>query len=99
MPVSLPPLSKRHLLTGSLHANAGLLAEHLVSTLPDAEVDSGRFVLLSDLHINANPGYVEGGVNVTDSFCQVRAEILALKPQPAAILICGDIAHHWGKEA
>jgi 3',5'-cyclic-AMP phosphodiesterase len=62
-------------------------------------VDLNRFVLLSDLHIDADPAHVEGGVNMTDSFTRVRDELLALDPRPAAVLVCGDCAHHWGKEA
>lgn len=99
MPISFPPLCRRQLLTGSLHPAAGLLAGHLVSPHCNAEVDPSRFVLLSDLHIDADPNHVERGVNMRDNFLGIREELLTLSPQPAAILICGDCAHHWGKEA
>jgi predicted phosphodiesterase len=62
-------------------------------------VDLNRFILLSDLHIDADAEHVEGGVNMTDSFSRVRDALLSLTPRPAAVLVCGDCAHHHGKDA
>lgn len=84
-------------MTGSMHPAAGLLAGHAVSPEVNPEVDPSRFVLLSDLHIDADLACVERGVNICDNFLRVREDLLALHPQPAAILICGDCAHHFGR--
>src|SRR5690349_15273546 len=74
MPITLPPLrslpaiSRRRFLAGSLAAGAGLLlrrpllaADETVQSVP---VDPHRFALLSDTHIAADPKVAARGVNM-----------------------------------
>jgi len=97
MPITLPPLSRRRFLAGSLAAGAGLLLRHpLLGAADIPAADPHRFALLSDLHIAANPAVVARGVNMFNNLKQACGEVLALHPRPAAVIVDGDLAYLKG---
>lgn len=93
MPVSLPLLSRRRFLSGSLAAGAGLLAGR---RLEAAAVDAHRVALLSDPHISGKRNEVARGVNMAAHLEQVAGEVLAAESRPAVALVAGDCAFNVG---
>jgi 3',5'-cyclic AMP phosphodiesterase CpdA len=59
--------------------------------------DQNRLALLSDTHINADPGRTFWGTNMAANLRQVCREVLGLGGLPAAVLINGDLAHLKGR--
>src|SRR3954469_15864977 len=97
MPITLPPLSRRRFLAGSLSAGAGLLLRTSWLGAADAPAtDPHRFALLSDLHIAADPALVARGVNMFNNLKQACGEVIALEPRPAAVIVDGDLAYLKG---
>jgi 3',5'-cyclic AMP phosphodiesterase CpdA len=92
MPYTLPPLSRRRFLQGSLVAAAGLA---LAPVLRAAEATSNpdRLLLLSDVHIAANPELVVRNVRMFDHLKQAVEEVLASDLHPSAGFINGDLAY------
>ncbi|HEX4000360.1 MAG TPA: metallophosphoesterase [Pirellulales bacterium] len=95
MPIHLPPLNRRKFIIGGAAGAAGVLT---VGFSPAAEPrrDPHLFALLSDAHIAANPKERNRGVNMTDNFRRVAAEVAALEVRPAAAFLNGDCAYHLG---
>jgi hypothetical protein len=93
MPISLPPLSRRHFLAGS----AALLAagRSLAEEAPKA--DPHRFVLMADTHIPNAPDVMRETTNMHDNLVSVAKSILALEERPSAALLLGDCAYLDGK--
>jgi len=96
MPVTLPPISRRRFIAGSLAAGAAAALGPSWSFAAEAAADPHRIALLSDIHIDANRAFAKAQTNVWDNLQQASNEILALTPQPAAVLINGDLTHHQG---
>ncbi|MGA2031588.1 MAG: metallophosphoesterase [Thermoguttaceae bacterium] len=98
MPIHIPPISRRRFLAGSLAAGAGCLFSPL---LPASEVavDPNRWALLADIHIWQQRHGVHGGVKPADNLAQAVAEIVALRPRPAGMIVAGDCAFHEGRAA
>ena len=91
MPVSLPSLSRRRFLIGSLAA-AGSLS--LGSRLRGAEVETSpdRFVLFSDTHIAGDREAVSRGTKMFTNLAQACREVQELSPKPTAVFVDGDLA-------
>lgn len=96
MPIHLPPISRRHFLTRSLTAGAGLALGPSLFAAP-RKTDEHCWALISDIHIAADPAKLGRGVNMTDHFKVVVKEILALDTQPGNTLINGDLAFNTGE--
>lgn len=96
MPISLPPLSRRQFLAGSLAAAAGVLNGRAFAA--ERSVDPHRFALLSDTHIPARPNAVHRGTDMTANLQQVGRELLSLPQRPSAVLVSGDCALSTGRE-
>lgn len=97
MPISMPPISRRRFLAGSLAAGMGMLAgcSHLGRRAGD--VDANRFALLSDTHLPADKTYVhKDGTAPWTNFQKASAEIRGLTTRPAAVLVSGDCARIHG---
>jgi predicted phosphodiesterase len=98
MPITLPPISRRRFLGSSLAgaAAAALLPQWLRAA--DAAIDPHRFVLISDMHIDADRTFAKSETNVWQNLNQAVAEIMATTTatRPAAVLINGDLSHHQG---
>jgi predicted phosphodiesterase len=96
MPITLPPISRRRFLTGSLAAGAALLVPQWLSAA-DADADPHRIALLSDTHIHQDPKSIhKTNVNPYENLSRACAEIVALDARPAAVLHGGDLANHAG---
>lgn len=97
MPIYLPPVSRRHFLTRSLAAGAGLVfgPDLFAST---RRTDSASWALLSDVHIAADRAQVARGVNMADHLATVAQELVALPQRPAAVIISGDCAFNRGEK-
>ena len=96
MPISLPPLSRRNFLRGTLAAGAGLVL-NCSGFGADGDSDPHRFFLLSDIHIAADKTKAERGTVMFDNMKQVCGELLAEKTKAAAVIINGDCAYHTGE--
>jgi len=99
MPITLPPISRRRFLAGSLAVGAGLLLDRRGLTQTRRAIDPNRIALLSDVHINAKPTFVVGDTNMADNLTSAVNAIAALDPLPGAVIINGDCAHITGSLA
>ncbi len=94
MPITLPPLSRRHFLTTAVAGAATCLTR--ASWGADPLCDANRFALLSDMHIAGDRAKVARGVNMCDNLKSVVDEIMAAQPAPAGVLVSGDLAFNNG---
>src|SRR5436190_18018772 len=90
MPFTLPPISRRRFLQGSLAAAAGLA---LAPAIRAAENDPDRLLLLSALHIAADRKLNSRNANMFDHLKQAIGEVLASDLHPSACFINGDLAY------
>jgi Icc protein len=100
MPITLPPISRRRFLAGSLAAGAGVLAGPRLwaaDGTTDVAIDADRFALLSDTHVSGNRDHVERGANMFEHARRVVDQLVALDPRPAAVTINGDCAFLHGE--
>ncbi len=108
MPITLPPVSRRRFLAGSLAAAASTAvgkrasnATGVSSAPPQPSIgrrhDANRFALLSDLHVAADPATVNRGVNPAGNLRRACAGVTALPTMPAAAIVTGDLAMKSGK--
>ena len=95
MPIYLPPVNRREFLRGAA-ATAGVLTLGCATAANGAKSDSHRFALLSDAHVAADAVKIDRGVNMTDNFRRVVAEVLAEETKPAAAFLNGDCAYRYG---
>lgn len=96
MPVHLGPISRRQFLAGSIAAGAALaLRPNLLAAGKRADGDS--WALLSDIHLAADRGTIERGINMTGHFQTVRRELLGLARPPVGLFIAGDCAFNSGE--
>lgn len=96
MPLTLPSLSRRQFLAGSLAAS---LAASRILAAEESQRDPHRFVLLSDTHIPSKPDISVREVNMHDNFVKASKAILELKSAPTATLHLGDCAYLNGQAA
>lgn len=95
MPYTLPPLSRRRFLQGSFAAAAGLALVPIVQAAEQVTAGNpDRLLLLSDVHIAANPELVVRNARMFDHLKQTIEEVLASKLSPAAGFINGDLAYN-----
>jgi len=100
MPITLPPISRRRFVAGSLAAlGAGMLPRAWAFATDTANADPNRLALLSDTHIAADPATLGRKINMTDQLRQVVGEVLKLSPPPANVLLNGDFAFDTGQSA
>src|SRR5688572_22951028 len=96
MPISLPPLSRRRFLAGSLAAGAGWMAARVGWSAED-KIDPHRFALLADTHIAADAELIVRQTNMFKHLQHVVADVAALDARPAAVLVDGDCAYQSGE--
>ena len=95
MPITLPPITRRRFLAGSVAGGTALLLSRFALS-EDRQADPNRIALLSDTHINADRSKRDGKVVMYDHLQQAIEEVKALDPAPAAMLVNGDCAHLHG---
>jgi hypothetical protein len=95
MPISLPPISRRRFLAGSLAGLSTAATTNLLYAAPPAR-DPNRFALFADTHVAGDRTAVSRGTNMTDNFIHVTREVLQCQPRPAGVLVCGDCAYNVG---
>jgi 3',5'-cyclic AMP phosphodiesterase CpdA len=97
MPITLAPISRRKFLAGAASAGAAIMLGSRWLAAAEPQTDPHRLALLSDIHLDADRAAVDRGVVMFDHFEQIRGEVLALDPKPAAAFINGDCAHATGR--
>src|SRR4051794_38014171 len=95
MPLHVDSLSRRRFL--QISAAVGVATFARVGHAAEVAGDPNTFALLADIHIPSSRETAARGVNMAENFDRVRAEIVALKQPPAAVLIDGDCAYLEGK--
>ncbi len=91
MPITLPPISRRRFLGGTLAAGIGVMAG--VPWLRGAETaETDHIALLSDPHIAADRAAVLRETCMAKNLEKVCAEVVALKGRPAFAIVNGDCA-------
>ena len=94
MPITLPPISRRRFLAGSVAAGAAFLAGGWRAARgAEISADPHRFALLSDTHIPGDKAYTHStGAKPWPNIQQVAREVRALSPALAGVFINGDCA-------
>lgn len=90
MPFTLPPVSRRRFVIGSLAAGAAFVVRPLAGA--EAEANPNAVALLSDTHIAGKADVIHGGINMTDHLRQAVAEVVKHPARPSAVLVNGDLA-------
>jgi len=96
MPITLHPISRRRFLAGSVVAGISVAISRY-GFADGASADPHRFALLSDTHIAADRKAHDRGVTMYDHLKQAIGEVAAMSPAPAAMIVNGDCAYHFGK--
>jgi 3',5'-cyclic-AMP phosphodiesterase len=91
MPIHLSPISRRRFLSTALTAGASVLTWRGVLGADTAR-DADRWALLADTHIAADPETVHRGVKMAANLERAVAEVIALDPKPAGVVLNGDAA-------
>jgi 3',5'-cyclic AMP phosphodiesterase CpdA len=94
MPVHLPALSRRRFLHVAAASLGALAAGHAFGG--DDKTDPHRLALLSDTHVGDRLETVARENNMADNLRKVVAEVAALGPKPAAVVLDGDMAYKDG---
>ncbi|MGH7201906.1 MAG: metallophosphoesterase family protein [Planctomycetaceae bacterium] len=97
MPMTLPPISRRRFLAGTLAAGAGWLAGRPVFAADERQRDPHRFALLADTHVPSDHATVVRGACMSENLRRVGGELLTLDERPAAVFIDGDCAYLTGE--
>jgi 3',5'-cyclic AMP phosphodiesterase CpdA len=96
MPITLPPITRRRFLKGSLAVGSGVVAaRHLLAE--ERAHSENRFVLMADAHIAADRDAVVRGAHMANHLKQAAREITELAPRPQAAMINGDCAYLAGE--
>jgi hypothetical protein len=102
MPFTLAPCDRRTFAKAVLGAGFGLsqaatpFAE-IVGAEPSKRIDPDRWILLSDVHIAADPRAERNGVRPAEHLRQVVERLLAAKQSPRNALVNGDCAMRTGE--
>ena len=97
MPITLPPISRRRFLKGSLAAAALSLAPRQLWGSSQS-FDPNRLALFADTHLPAiREQLVRHNVNPWLHFQKASNAVLALDPLPANVLVAGDVAISRGE--
>ncbi len=98
MPIHIPPVSRRRFLQSSLAAAAGLMLPR-EAWADERPVDPDRWALLADTHVWEHRDGSRHGTKPADNLVQAVAEILALDPRPAGVILAGDTVYLEGHAA
>lgn len=95
MPIHLPPLSRRGFLKATFAAGAAAMLPGRVGGA-EPSLDPNRVAILADTHVWENTGEPYHGVKPAETCKAALAQVLALSPRPAHLVIAGDLAHLAG---
>lgn len=93
MPITLPPLTRRHWLK---HTFAAGLATLSPRALTAADSGAESWVLFSDTHIAADPKLQARGVCMAENLARSINQVLALKQKPFGVILNGDCVYLQG---
>ena len=105
MPFTLPPITRRRFLAGTVAVGSSFLVGRNLLGQEEAGpagqtpvgaaermVDPHRVATISDPHIGGDKESVNRGVNMFNNLQQVVGEVQALDPKPVQVMINGDCA-------
>jgi len=92
MPITLPALTRRHWIKGSL---AAACSPHWALAEKTASVET--WVLFSDTHIATDPKAEARGVVMGDNLTRCANQVLKLGTKPFGVLVNGDCAYLDGQ--
>ena len=100
MPITLPPISRRKFLRGTLAAAGGMLVAGCQHQRVVLEDRPDHLALLADTHIAADRKLDprKQGV-IWERFAQVSQQVVSMSQRPAAVLVNGDCAFRSGEKA
>lgn len=96
MPITLPPISRRRFIAGSLAVGAAAMARRFPAFAAESVADPNRFILFSDTHVSEDLTKVNRGVLMSENLHRAVAQAIDSKPRPAAVLVNGDCAYLHG---
>jgi len=97
MPVTLPPISRRQFIAGSVATGIGWFAT-ANAYAAESKIDPHRFALMADTHISGKRDKVVREANMYTNFQRASQEILELEQLPSATFINGDCALLTGED-
>lgn len=98
MPITLPALTRRQLLTQGASAGLGLIAGQHLAFAEDTKKE--LWLLFSDTHIAEDRKHIEREVNMADHLQQAVKEVLRLQEKERAygLFVNGDLALKDGQQ-
>ncbi len=103
MPITLPPLTRRRWIQGSLAAAFSPLAAQTPETAKGRPRPKGppaeAWVLFSDTHVPADARQEARGVCMGDNLTRCVNQVLKMTAKPYGVLVNGDCAYLEGLEA
>ncbi len=95
MPITLPPLSRRHFLQKVGSASLAWAAAPLLEAAESSSYQT--WALFSDTHISADAAFQARGVCMAENLSRCVNQVLGLKQKPFGVLVNGDCAYLDGK--
>lgn len=94
MPITLPPLTRRHWIQKSLTAGVAALTPKWLPAAADKGAET--WVLFSDSHIAADAALQARGVTMAENLKRCVNQALALKQKPFGVIVNGDCVYLEG---
>ncbi|MDR2441798.1 MAG: metallophosphoesterase [Planctomycetaceae bacterium] len=98
MPITLPPINRRHFITGTLSGTAALLFHPVWSAEPEIQ-SQDVWAFLSDTHIPGNRNQTAGtpSINPVEHLIKIRNDILSGNiGKPYGLIVSGDCVYLHG---
>lgn len=99
MPITLPPINRRHFITGTISGAAALLFHPVWGVETDERQSQDVWAFLSDTHIPENRNQTGGtpSINPVEHLSKIRTDILSGEiGKPCGVIVSGDCVYLHG---